>query len=189
MRRGLEVTTGDNLWHRSIYFLTCQRSVKPAAAMRIRSRSELGARICARRRQSGLAEKVGVTGDRSRTIRLDSQSARLAADPPEDLCQAFGVDPSRKYQNDAGPGPKAIVEPYRMNEIRRGDWLKFAEQVGFDSKPFLDRIVHTADAIPDLASEVGAELKHAGLTRRPGHRPASYTPGWARLDRSKRIAR
>jgi serine/threonine-protein kinase HipA len=156
----------------------------------------------------------------------------------EDLCQALGVHPSRKYQNDGGPGPKAIVElirnhssapnddvvtfvdalafnwliggtdahaknygvliapgrirlaplydvasvlpyprfdvnrvklamkiadRYRMNEIRRGDWLKLAEQLGLDSEPLLERIVHMAEAIPDLAPEVGAELKHAGL--------------------------
>ena len=157
----------------------------------------------------------------------------------EDLCQALGVHPSRKYQSDGGPGPKAIVElirnhssapnddvvtfvdalafnwliagtdahaknygvlivpgrirlaplydvasvlpyprfdvnrvklamkiaeRYRMNEIRRGDWLKLAEQLGLDSTPLLERIAHMAEAIPDLAPEVGAELKHAGLT-------------------------
>ena len=157
----------------------------------------------------------------------------------EDLCQALGVPPARRYQNDGGPGPKAIVElirnhssapnddvvtfvdalafnwliagsdahaknygvlitpgrirlaplydvasvlpyprfdvnrmklamkigeRYRMSEIRRGDWLKLAKQLGLDSEPLLERIRHMADAIPDLAPEVGTELKRAGLT-------------------------
>jgi serine/threonine-protein kinase HipA len=157
----------------------------------------------------------------------------------EDLCQALGVHPARKYQNDGGPGPKAIVElirnhssapnddvvtfvdalafnwliagtdahaknygvliapgrvrlaplydvasvlpyprfdvnrvklamkigeQYRMSKIRRSDWLKMAQQLGLESEPLFERIVHMAEAIPDLAPEVGAELKRAGLT-------------------------
>jgi serine/threonine-protein kinase HipA len=57
-----------------------------------------------------------------------------------------------------------IGERYRMSEIRRSDWLKIAEQLGLDPEPLLERIVHMAEAIPDLAPEVGAELQHAGLT-------------------------
>jgi serine/threonine-protein kinase HipA len=157
----------------------------------------------------------------------------------EDLCQALGVHPSRKYQHDGGPGPKAIVElirnhssapnddvvtfvdalalnwliagtdahaknygvliapgrvrlaplydvasvlpyprfdvnriklamkigeRYRMSEIRRGDWLKAAEQAQLDSDSLLERITHMAEAIPELAPEIGAELKHGGVT-------------------------
>ena len=156
----------------------------------------------------------------------------------EDLCQALGVPPSRKYQNDGGPGPKAIVElirnhssapnddvvtfvdalafnwliagtdahaknygvliapgrvrlaplydvasvlpyprfdvnriklamkvaeRYRMNEIRRTDWLRLAGQLELDPEPLLERIVHMAEAIPELAPEIGAELQQAGL--------------------------
>ena len=33
----------------------------------------------------------------------------------EDLCQSLGVHPSRKYQNDGGPGPKEIVDLLRAN--------------------------------------------------------------------------
>ena len=174
----------------------------------------------------------------------------------EDLCQALGVHPSRKYQNDGGPGPKAIVElirnhssapnddvvtfvdalafnwliagtaahaknygvliapgrvrlaplydvasvlpyprfdvnrvklamkigeRYRMSEIRRSDWLKSAEQLRLDSEPLLERIVHMAEAIPDLAPEVGAELKHAGLTDPVIDRLVTRLVGRARL--------
>ena len=156
----------------------------------------------------------------------------------EDLCQALGVHPSRKYQNDGGPGPREIVEllrnysnapnddvvtfadalafnwliagtdahaknygiliapgrvrlaplydvasvlpyprfdvnriklamkvgdRYRMSEIRRGDWLETADQLQLDPDPLLARIRHMAEAIPDLSSEISAELKQAGL--------------------------
>ncbi len=33
----------------------------------------------------------------------------------EDLCQALGVHPSRKYQNEGGPGPKQIVDLLRRH--------------------------------------------------------------------------
>ena len=157
----------------------------------------------------------------------------------EDLCQALGVYPSRKYQHDGGPGPKAIVdlirdhssapnddivtfvdalafnwliagtdahaknygvliapgrvrlaplydiasvlpyprfdvnraklamkiaERYKMSEIRRGDWLKAAGQLQLDSGTLLERITHMAEAIREVAPEVGAEVKHAGIT-------------------------
>ena len=157
----------------------------------------------------------------------------------EDLCQALGVYPSRKYQHDGGPGPQAIVElirnhssapnddvvtfvdalafnwliagtdahaknyavliapgrvrlaplydmasvlpyprfdvnriklamkiaeRYRMSEIRRDDWLKAAAQLQLDSDSLLERITHMAEAIPELAPEIGADLKQAGLT-------------------------
>jgi serine/threonine-protein kinase HipA len=32
----------------------------------------------------------------------------------EDLCQALGVPPSKKYQNEGGPGPKEIVRLFRQ---------------------------------------------------------------------------
>jgi serine/threonine-protein kinase HipA len=57
-----------------------------------------------------------------------------------------------------------IAERYRMSEIRRGDWLKAAEQLKLDSDSLLERIRHMAEAIPELAPQIGAELKHAGLT-------------------------
>ena len=157
----------------------------------------------------------------------------------EDLCQALGVYPARKYQHDGGPGPKAIVdlirdhssapnddvvtfvdalafnwliagtdahaknygvliapgrvrlaplydiasvlpyprfdvnraklamkiaERYKMSEIRRGDWLKAAGQLQLDSGTLLERITHMAEAIREVAPEVGAEVKHAGIT-------------------------
>jgi hypothetical protein len=57
-----------------------------------------------------------------------------------------------------------IGERYQMSEIRRGDWLKAAVQMQLDSDSLLERITRMAEAIPELAPETGAELKHAGLT-------------------------
>ena len=156
----------------------------------------------------------------------------------ENLCQALGVHPSNKYQNDGGPGPREIAEllrsyssapnddvitladalalnwliagtdahaknygiliaagrarlaplydiasvlpyprfdinriklamkvgdRYRMSEIRRGDWLRTADQLQLDPDSLLARIRHMAEAIPDLSVEISAELKHTGL--------------------------
>lgn len=174
----------------------------------------------------------------------------------EDLCQALGVHPSRKYQHDGGPGPKAIVEllrnhssapnddvttfvaalafnwliagtdahaknygvliapgqvrlaplydvasvlpyprfdlnriklamkiaeRYRMSEIRRRDWLKTADLLELDSDALIARITHMAEAIPELAPEIGAELKQAGLADPIIDRLVSRLVGRARL--------
>jgi hypothetical protein len=47
--------------------------------------------------------------------------------------------------------------------MRRDDWLKAAAQLQLDSDSLLARITHMAEAIPELAPEIGVELKHAGL--------------------------
>ena len=179
----------------------------------------------------------------------------------EDLCQALGVHPSRKYQHDGGPGPKAIVEllrshssapnddvvtfvdalafnwliagtdahaknygvliapgqirlaplydvasvlpyprfdvnriklamkiaeRYRMSEIGRRDWLKTADQLELDPDSLIARITRMAEAIPELAREIAAELKHAGLTDPIVDRLVTRLAGRARLC-SKRI--
>lgn len=51
--------------------------------------------------------------------------ARLGPDPEslrrphqEDLCQALGVHPARKYQNEGGPGPRAIADLLRRSSAR-----------------------------------------------------------------------
>jgi serine/threonine-protein kinase HipA len=156
----------------------------------------------------------------------------------EDLCQALGVSPSRKYQIEGGPGPRAIVDllrdhssassadvttfvdalvfnwliagtdahaknfgvliapgrvrlaplydvasilpyprfdlnrvklamkvgdHYRLNEIRKSDWLKAAEQLKLDPTSLIARMTHMAEAIPDIARTIGTELTQAGL--------------------------
>lgn len=45
----------------------------------------------------------------------------------EDLCQAFGVRPERKYQNEGGPSPAAVVQLLRdrivpLEQAERAVW-------------------------------------------------------------------
>ncbi|MGB7934661.1 MAG: type II toxin-antitoxin system HipA family toxin [Gammaproteobacteria bacterium] len=45
--------------------------------------------------------------------------------PQEDLCQAMGVPPSRKYQSDGGPGITDVLQFLNGSESPRDDRLKF----------------------------------------------------------------
>lgn len=45
--------------------------------------------------------------------------------PQEDLCQAFGVPPSRKYESDGGPGILAVLEFLNQAAAPRADRLIF----------------------------------------------------------------
>ena len=45
--------------------------------------------------------------------------------PQEDLCQAMGVPPSRKYQSDGGPGIVDVLQFLNGSESPREDRLKF----------------------------------------------------------------
>lgn len=53
--------------------------------------------------------------DRART-----KSGGLLRLPQEDLCQALGVSPARKYQSDGGPGPSEILE--LLGRTARDPW-------------------------------------------------------------------
>ena len=55
-----------------------------------------------------------------------------------------------------------IAGRYRMGEIRRGDWLKAAEQLQLSSDELLERITRMAEAICEVTPEIGVGLKHAG---------------------------
>lgn len=51
----------------------------------------------------------------------------------EDICQALGIMPTRKYQNEGGPGPADIVELLRASSTdREADVATFAEALGFN---------------------------------------------------------
>ena len=45
--------------------------------------------------------------------------------PQEDLCQAMGIPPSRKYQSDGGPGITDVLQFLNGSESPREDRLKF----------------------------------------------------------------
>lgn len=63
--------------------------------------------------------RVGRFGEESAIIveRYDRQSVagRLQRIHQEDMCQALGVPPQRKYQSDGGPGPAEIVSLFRRS--------------------------------------------------------------------------
>lgn len=51
----------------------------------------------------------------------------------EDICQALGIMPTRKYQNEGGPSPADIVELLRASSTdREADVATFAEALGFN---------------------------------------------------------
>lgn len=59
-------------------------------------------------------------------------SSRLVRVHQEDCCQALGISPTRKYQNDGGPGVKEIVELLRVHSSAQGeDVTTFVDAVGF----------------------------------------------------------
>lgn len=79
-----------------------------------------------------LARELGLSAARSEVRWFEDQSAivverfdrvpddggRIHRVHQEDLCQALGVHPERKYENDGGPGPSAIVGLLRDHSTR-----------------------------------------------------------------------
>jgi serine/threonine-protein kinase HipA len=72
------------------------------------------------------ARRAGLVAARTAIMRFDDQSAvvverydrieregRLHRVHQEDLCQALSVPPTRKYQNEGGPGPRRIIDLLR----------------------------------------------------------------------------
>ncbi|MGY4298886.1 serine/threonine-protein kinase HipA [Bradyrhizobium sp. i1.4.4] len=50
----------------------------------------------------------------------------------EDICQALGILPTRKYQNDGGPSPADVIELLRTFTDRVADVDRFVEALGFN---------------------------------------------------------
>jgi serine/threonine-protein kinase HipA len=61
----------------------------------------------------------------------------------EDFCQSLSVHPSRKYQNDGGPGPKEIVNLLRANAAapRAGRKSEPDTAAGEDVQTFIDALI------------------------------------------------
>jgi serine/threonine-protein kinase HipA len=66
--------------------------------------------VVARTRVAGFGEESAIVVERYDRRLLDGRRVRIHQ---EDLCQALGVPPSRKYQNEGGPSPKAVVQLLR----------------------------------------------------------------------------
>ena len=84
-----------------------------------------------------LARELGLPAARSQVLRFEAEVAivverydRLRSAPgirrlhQEDLCQALGLPPTRKYQNEGGPSVGALLEVVRMHsgEFREDAW-------------------------------------------------------------------
>jgi serine/threonine-protein kinase HipA len=72
------------------------------------------------------AGRAGLVVARTRVARFDEESAivvdrydrrpadgRLIRVHQEDMCQALGINPARKYQNEGGPGPRDVAHLFR----------------------------------------------------------------------------
>ncbi len=99
------------------------------------------ARAAAAAAEAALAATGDAPGSAARAAEAAAMAAGAAADAQvmagfsmgtpihrvhqEDLCQALGAHPSRKYQNEGGPGPRQIIDLLRAN-VRgsRGDAFK-----------------------------------------------------------------
>ena len=66
--------------------------------------------IAARTRVGHFGGESAIVVDRYDRVQIGGKIVRVHQ---EDLCQAFGFPPSKKYQNEAGPGPTQIVELLR----------------------------------------------------------------------------
>ena len=66
--------------------------------------------LVARTRIGRFRDESAIIVDRYDRLQVDDQIVRIHQ---EDLCQALGVLPSRKYQNEGGPGPVQIVDLLR----------------------------------------------------------------------------
>jgi serine/threonine-protein kinase HipA len=66
--------------------------------------------LVARTRIAHFEDESAIVIDRYDRVPVDGGIARVHQ---EDLCQAMGIPPSRKYQNEGGPGPGEIVALFR----------------------------------------------------------------------------
>jgi serine/threonine-protein kinase HipA len=94
----------------------------------------------------GLARALGLPTAQSRVLRFGSEIAivierydRISRGNDiirvhqEDVCQALGIPPTKKYQNEGGPGVSAIVELLRTASTDRDtDVRTFVDALGFN---------------------------------------------------------
>jgi Uncharacterized protein related to capsule biosynthesis enzymes len=93
-----------------------------------------------------LARALGLSVAHSQVHRFDGEPAivverfdrttwqgELLRVHQEDICQALGVVPTRKYQSDGGPGPAAIVELLRTHSSAGSEDLqRFVDALAFN---------------------------------------------------------
>jgi serine/threonine-protein kinase HipA len=74
--------------------------------------------------------EIAIVVDRYDRVRSGNQIIRVHQ---EDMCQALGIMPMRKYQNEGGPGIKEIVDLLRIHSSARDEDVRtFVHAVGFN---------------------------------------------------------
>ena len=93
-----------------------------------------------------LARALGIPAATSRVMRFDDEIAivierydrvrtgnQILRVHQEDVCQALAVPPTRKYQNEGGPGVAGIVELLRTHSSQRVEDIQtFIDAIGFN---------------------------------------------------------
>ena len=93
-----------------------------------------------------LARALGIPAATSRVMRFDDEIAivierydrvrtsnEILRVHQEDVCQALAVLPTRKYQNEGGPGVASIVELLRTHSSQRAEDIQtFIDAIGFN---------------------------------------------------------
>jgi serine/threonine-protein kinase HipA len=75
-------------------------------------------------------DEIAIVVDRYDRVRSGNEIRRVHQ---EDMCQALGVMPTRKYQNEGGPGIKEIVELLRIQSSARDEDVRtFVYAIGFN---------------------------------------------------------
>ena len=75
-------------------------------------------------------EEVAIVIERYDRVRIGNDIVRVHQ---EDLCQAFAVSPTRKYQNEGGPRVAAIIDLLRTSSSGRAeDIATFVDALGFN---------------------------------------------------------
>ncbi len=81
-------------------------------------------------RVARFGEEIAIVVERYDRVRLGNEIVRVHQ---EDVCQALAVSPTRKYQNEGGPGVAAIVELLRTHSSERADDIEtFIDAIAFN---------------------------------------------------------
>jgi len=75
-------------------------------------------------------DEIAIVVERYDRVRVEARWARIHQ---EDMCQALGLHPTRKYESDGGPGARAIVELLRAQSSNPQDDIQsFADAMAFN---------------------------------------------------------
>jgi serine/threonine-protein kinase HipA len=93
---------------------------------------------------SDLASEAGEDAWLAKALIETARTIKFARVHQEDFCQALRIHPSRKYQNDGGPGPKDVIQCLRDNvsshQLAKGS-KKFPFAADDDVWTFIDALI------------------------------------------------